>query len=197
VSNINLLPWREEAKKRKERAFWGTLLLCAVLTLGIGLLVNLYVQSEIDDQRERNRYLSTEIAKLDAKIGEIRKLRQQKAALEERIDLIRQLQARRNLATQLFNIFPELVVPGIYLSKVELNDSRIKVQGKSEANSRLAEMMRNIARAPWLGHASISSIVAADDRPLSLSRFDMQFDITLFDTHGTAEGEGSESTAAQ
>jgi len=197
VSNINLLPWREEAKKRKERAFWGTLLLCCLLTLGIGFLVNQFVQSEIDQQRQRNSYLSTEIAKLDAKIGEIRKLRQEKAALEERIDLIKQLQARRNLATQLLNIFPQLVVPGIYLSKVEFNVSRIKVQGKSEANSRLAEMMRNIERAPWLGHASISSIVAADDKPLSLSRFDMQFDITLFEAHGTAGGEGGESTAAQ
>jgi len=195
MSNINLLPWRKEAKKRKERAFWMAMLVCSVFTLGGGLLVDQFIEHEVKLQHHRNQFLTTEIARLDATIGEIRKLRQEKAALEERIQLIKQLQARRNLATQLLNIFPELVVPGIFLARVDFDDSKVKVQGKSEANSRLAEMMRNIERVPWLGHTSLSSIVASDDKPLSLSRFDMQFDITLFE--GAGQGKAKAKAKAK
>lgn len=61
MANINLLPWREEAREKQKRDYIGIL---AAVFLGSGILV--YVALSLleimtDEQRERNAYLQSEV----------------------------------------------------------------------------------------------------------------------------------------
>ncbi|HBN99529.1 MAG TPA: pilus assembly protein CpaD, partial [Alteromonas macleodii] len=56
--------------------------------------------------------LEREIAVLDAQIAEIKKVKDSKNAIEQRMALIEQLQASRNVAPIVFDELAKLVPPG-------------------------------------------------------------------------------------
>lgn len=177
MSNINLLPWREASKQRQKRLFLAILGVAAVASTGLVLLVNFVFQQALESQEQRNQYLQSEIALLDARIGEINKLKQRRNDLIERMRLIDQLQQSRNQAVHLYNDLPALVTNGVYLDSLKLENRRIDVVGKTEAHSRVANMMRMIDKSGWLGQTNISSIFVSNDKTLALSEFSMMFNI--------------------
>ena len=177
MSNINLLPWREATKQRQKSQFLIMLGGGALAAALLVLVVNFLYQQSITRQEGRNQYLQTEIAQLDAKIGEINQLKVRSAELIERMRLIDQLQQSRNLAVHLYDALPSLVTAGVYLDSLNYKDNQVDVVGKTEAHSRVANMMRLIDRSGWLGQTTISSIFASDSKPISLSQFSMMFKV--------------------
>ena len=139
------------------------------------VVVNFVYQHAISRQNARNQFLQAEMAQLDIKIGEINRLKVRRAELIERMRLIDQLQQSRNLAVHIFDQLPSLVTTGVYLDSLSYRERRIDVVGKSEAHSRVANMMRLIDKSGWLGQTTISSIYASDSKPISLSQFAMMF----------------------
>src|SRR6185295_14437443 len=92
---INLLPHREERRKRSRQHFY-------VLAGGVGIIGALVVAamhgfyaSRIETQIERNRFLKSENTKLDKEIAEIQKLKDEIQALLARKQVIETLQADR------------------------------------------------------------------------------------------------------
>ncbi|WP_432454731.1 MULTISPECIES: PilN domain-containing protein [unclassified Agarivorans] len=181
MSNINLLPWREELKAKQRRDFWLSLGVAAGLTLFASFGVQNYYTSLQNKQLARNQYLETEIAVLDQQIGEIRKIKEQKKSLNERISLIQKLQESRNVPTKIFNILPLISPAGVYLDSLTFQNSLISLDGKSEANYRVASLMRNIEQKTWLGSPKISSIVALSNKQadMELSKFQLEFVVKL------------------
>lgn len=177
MSNINLLPWREATKQRQKSQFLIMLGCGALAAALLVLVVNFLYQQSITRQEGRNQYLQTEIAQLDAKIGEINQLKVRRAELIERMRLIDQLQQSRNLAVHLYDALPSLVTTGVYLDSLNYKNNQVDVVGKTEAHSRVANMMRLIDRSGWLGQTTISSIFASDSKPISLSQFSMMFKV--------------------
>ena len=177
MSNINLLPWREAAKQRQKNQFFAMLIAGAVVAAILVVVVNFVYQHAISRQNARNQFLQAEMAQLDIKIGEINRLKVRRAELIERMRLIDQLQQSRNLAVHIFDQLPSLVTTGVYLDSLSYKDRRIDVVGKSEAHSRVANMMRLIDKSGWLGQTTISSIYASDTKPISLSQFAMTFNV--------------------
>ena len=81
MTRINLLPHRSERRKRARQHFFviagGTALLGALIVVAM----HGFYAAKIDSQIERNRFLKSEIAKLDKEIAEINKLKDEIAAL--------------------------------------------------------------------------------------------------------------------
>ncbi|GAD04021.1 PilN domain-containing protein [Agarivorans albus] len=181
MSNINLLPWREEVKSKQKRDFWVALASSAGITVLALLLVQNYYTGLQDKQSARNQFLEKEIAILDHQIGEIRKIKEQKQSLKERIALIQTLQESRNIPTKIFNNLPLIAPTGVYLDSLAFKDSAINLDGKSEANYRVASLMRNIEQRVWLGTPSIRSIVALPGKQadMELSKFQLNFAVNL------------------
>lgn len=175
MSNINLLPWRDELKKKKKKMFLIFLGLSAVLILGVSYLGRVYVDLLIDGQNQRNQYLQVQTLILDKRIAAVRQIQKEKAELERRINLIQKLEEKRNYATHLFNILPQVVPTGIYLNRITFANGQVDVNGMSESNNRLTKMTRNIDSSAWLEEAYISSIVSGPTKPIKLSQFVMKF----------------------
>lgn len=175
MSNINLLPWREVRAQRQKKQF-GVLLGAFVLAIvALGFFVDWLVEHQVGSQQQRNQRLVQEMAILDAHLGEIRLLKERRKELIDRMQLIEQLQMRRNLPVRLFNQLPSLVPNGVYLNTLALQNNTIDVNGKTEAYGRVASMMRRIDASGWLGQSKISTIFTADVEPVSLSQFSMMF----------------------
>lgn len=177
MSNINLLPWREEYKKQKKIIFFIILALSSLVVLGVSHVGKMYVDSLIAAQQQRNQFLQTQTIILDRRIAEIKNIKKEKAELERRINLIQKLEEKRNYATHLFNTLVDVVPTGVYLENITFVNEQVDVKGMSESNNRLARMMRNIDASGWLGDSYISSIVAGPSKPINLSKFAMKFTV--------------------
>ncbi len=177
MAYINLLPWREEALKAKQKEFFTILIAVCLCAFALTFAVNLYFQARIDGQTMRNQFLQNEIQKLDIEIAEIKDLNNKKAALQKRIDVVEQLQRSRNVGTQVLDEIAKIIPNGIYITQIDKQGNSIAITGKSESNNHLANMIRAIELSDLFIDATPESIVADDGSPKLLSSFKMRVKI--------------------
>jgi len=177
MSNINLLPWREEHKKKKKNEFFVVLLLSSMVVLGISYGGKVYVDSMIGAQSQRNQFLQTQTIILDRRIAEISEIKKEKKELERRINLIQKLEEKRNYATRLFNTLADTVPAGVYLKSSTFSNDKVVVQGTAESHNRATNMMRNIDSSGWLGDSYLSNIKEGPRKPIKLYNFGMDFKV--------------------
>jgi type IV pilus assembly protein PilN len=150
MPRINLVPWREAERKRKRQEFGvgaiGALMFAALISFA----VNWQMQSAIDEQMERNQYLTSQIAELDKQIAEILDLEAQKTRLQARITVIEQLELSRPEIVHVFDQLVRTTPDGIYLTAVKQTDRKIELKGVAQSSTRVASYMRNIDSSEWL-----------------------------------------------
>ncbi|MBU2925136.1 PilN domain-containing protein [Colwellia sp. 4_MG-2023] len=177
MAYINLLPWREEALKVKQKEFFTLLIAVALLAFALIFVVNLYFQARVDGQLTRNQFLKNEIQQLEIQIAEIRTLNDKKAALKKRIEVIEQLQRSRNVGTQILDEIAKIIPNGIYITQLDKQGNSIEIIGKSESNNHLANMIRAIELSDLFTDATPESITSDDDSSKLLSSFKMRVKI--------------------
>lgn len=160
---INLLPYREEKRKRRKLAFFGGTGLAALfgatlVVAGYGLL-----QQLTDEQESRNRYLSNEIGRLDAQIKDIANLRAEIESLKSRQRAVEDLQTDRNTPVHLINELARHTPEGIYLTSIRQADKVVTVTGIAQTNERVSEFLRNTSRnSEWLERPELMEIKLAN-----------------------------------
>ena len=191
MANINLLPWREEAREKQKRDYLGIL---AAVFIGASLVVYLaltVIDMMTEEQRGRNAYLQGEIQLLEKQIAEIKKIRERKKDIERRTEIILNLQQARNLPTHVLDELVRIVPPGIYLSSIEKKGSLLWIQGRSESNNNVANMMRKVEASMWLHDPSMQSIVAQNDEMRQLQRFSLRVSIGEKNAEDAKETQGA------
>jgi type IV pilus assembly protein PilN len=170
---INLLPWRENRRKRQQREFGFMLGGGVVCSLLLMLGSHLWIAGSIDNQNQRNRLLKKEIAALDKKIEEIKDLEKTKASLLARMEVIQQLQSSR---PQIVHLFDELVTTlpdGLFLTKVQQAGAGLSMDGRAQSNARVSAYMRNIDASEWLARPRLKLIEHKDKTGTGLSHFSL------------------------
>lgn len=160
---INLLPHREEARKRKRERFQVTLF--ASFLGGLAIAGGLYwvLQTQIENQQARNAFLEAEIKVLDGQIKEIASIEDEIAALRARQTAVEDLQADRNLPVHLLNQLVLQLPDGVYLTSVKQAGQTVTMQGMAQSNERVSEMLRNLANnTPWFSKPELVEIVASN-----------------------------------
>ncbi|GGI90447.1 fimbrial protein [Shewanella hanedai] len=177
MANINLLPWREEAREKQKKDYIGILVLVFIASSFVVYSSLGFVEMMTDNQKSRNAYLTTEIQLLEKQIAEIKKIRTRKDDIERRTEIILNLQQARNLPTHVLDELVRIVPPGIYLSSIEKKGSLLWIQGRSESNNNVANMMRKVKTSPWLQDPTIQSIVAQNQELRQLQSFSLKVTI--------------------
>ena len=171
--HINLLPYRDERRRMRQRQFGTQIGLVAALALAIVLLVHMLVSGNIGAQQERNQFLKQELARLDKDIGEIGRLKQEVAALLARKQVIERLQSDRAQAVHLLDQLVRQVPEGVYLRQVKQVGLGINLQGYSQANARVSTLMRNLAESAYLENPVLVEIKSATVNNRRVSEFSM------------------------
>ncbi len=177
MAYINLLPWREAARKEKQKQYVTVLAMTAVFTFLVFFLINMVYSSMLDGQYQRNRYLENEIKIENQKIREIETLDETKRSLQQRMNLIEQLQGSRNLGTEIMSEIANVVPSGIYLTQLEKKGSSLLLIGRSESNNRLSTMLRDAEQSELLDSPLLEFIEAGKDESRLLSNFKMHLKV--------------------
>jgi len=177
MSRINLLPHREERRKRARQHFLvvggGTAVIGVLI---VGLMHTFYV-ARIDAQKTRNTFLKNEIVKLDKDIAEIKKLRDEISALLARKQVIETLQADRAQTVHLLDELVRQMPDGVYLRSVTQRGLNINLLGYAQSNARVSTLMRNIESSPWLERPVLVEVKASTVDKRRLSDFNLNLSL--------------------
>ncbi len=188
MAHINLLPWRDELRKEKQKEF-GILILAfvGVAALVVGTL-HLYQNARIDRQNARNTYIGSETAKLDVKIKEIEALTKERDRLVARMKAIEGLQRNRPLVVRFFDELVASLPEGVNVSQISQKANQITIIGEAQSNARVSSFMRNLEASDWLQNPQLDIIQAKNEKGVRISTFTLKFSQVI------PKAEGEEDT---
>jgi type IV pilus assembly protein PilN len=180
---INLLPHREERRKRKKVAFFAGLGLAAAAGLGVVGLWYAVVQQMTAAQQGRNQFLVAEIGKLEVQIKDIATLKAEIESLKARQKAVEDLQIDRNLPVHLLNELVKQTPEGIYFATVKQDGQVLSVNGIAQTQERVSELLRNTAyNSEWLVRPELiesksASVQAANKEQKRLFDFSVRLNV--------------------
>ena len=160
---INLLPHREASRKKQKEQFFTQLGLSALLGGVICGAVFTWYQDQISEQQERNAFLKTETARLDAEIKDIAGLQAEIASLRARQTAVEDLQADRNMPVHLLEELVSELPDGIYLRSMKQENQSVLLMGVAQSQERVSDMLRSLStKTEWLVKPELVEIVATN-----------------------------------
>ncbi|MEO8145054.1 MAG: PilN domain-containing protein [Betaproteobacteria bacterium] len=194
---INLLPHREERRKRARTHFAVLGGMTAALGIVIVAAVWFVYQQRITAQEDRNKFMKSEIAKLDKEIEEIKEVKDKIAALLARKQVIETLQADRVQSVYLLDELVRQMPEGVFLKSVKQKGPSIELIGYAQSNARVSTLMRNIESSPWLANPNLVEIKAATLGKMRISEFNLKLALKRPAAGDSKDGakDGAKATA--
>lgn len=174
MAHINLLPWREERNKQKQREFAFIAGSSVVLAGLIVLLSHIHFDGKIVNQNQRNTFLEGEIKVLDKRIGRIRELESLKEDLLARMNVIQELQSSRPESVHLMDELVRTIPEGVYLNSFAQKSRGIEMAGVAQSNARVSDYMRNIDSSDWLTDPRLGLIRTTEENRRRVANFTLQ-----------------------
>ena len=159
MPSINLLPWREEERKKRQRDF-GIAAAGAVIAAVVVCALEIFAYNQmISGQDARNVRLEGEIAELEKSIEEIDNLERQKERLLARMEIIEQLQKSRPEIVHLFDEVARQLPEGVHLTGLKQTGSRVEIRGVAQSSTRVSALMRKIDQdSDWLTDSHVERV---------------------------------------
>jgi type IV pilus assembly protein PilN len=190
---VNLLPHREEARKRRQQQFGVLAGISFVVAALVAGAVWLFLDQQVQQQQQNVAYMKGEIAKLDKQIEEIRKIREETASLLAKKQVVEGLQSNRSEPVQLLDQLLRQLPEGVYLKNVKQTGAKVNVAGYAQSNARVSTLMRNLGASPYLENpelVEIKAVPAPDKSGSRVNEFNMNISIKR------AQAEATSSRAA-
>ena len=194
LTKINLLPYREEIKQRKQQQFKVLMLGAFAVGLGLAAATYLGIDNAISNQEGRNNFLQTEIDRLDRELGEIDKLQQEKEAFLAKKLKVEELQEKRYQAAYILDSLNALTPDNTYLTALEAESpTSYKISGHAVSDNKIAVMMRSLPSTGIFLQPELLSIKKVDN----YQEFTLKSSINQVNTPAPAPTAQSSSEIAE
>jgi type IV pilus assembly protein PilN len=174
MAHINLLPWREDLRKQKQKEFISTSTISAVLAGMLVLVAHLYVNGKIEHQTQRNNYIQTEIDILNTRIGRIKELESMKQGLLARMNVIQDLQSSRPESVHLMDELVRSLPDGVFLNLFKQRSKDLTMEGVAQSNARVSDYMRNIDTSEWFSDPHLDLIRTTENNRRRIANFTLR-----------------------
>jgi len=197
MARINLLPWREEARRERQRQFlyslMGTLVLGAILVL----LVSLFFDQRISFQESRNQRIQQEINVLERRIVRIAELERTRNRLLSRKQIIESLQASRSLTVELLDKLAKTIPVGITLTNVRQQGNNLTLLGSSQSNARVSAYLQSLEDMDLFIGPELQFVRAAQNPASRTETYEFSISVRLNNRRGEeSEEAGTEPAGA-
>lgn len=158
---INLLPVRVSKKKAAGKQ---QLLLFALL-VAVGYAGNFLWAgsraSELKSLENKLRATREEIAQLDRIIGEVKNIKDQQAALREKLDILAQLKANRAGPVRILDALATVTPKRLWLTKMEEKGGAMTFTGAASTIDDVSEFMTALKGNPHFSGVELTKTAAA------------------------------------
>ena len=196
MARINLLPWREEARRERQRQFLysliGTLVLGAILVLIVGL----FFDRQISQQEARNQQIQGEINRLQIRINRISELEKTRDRLLSRKQVIESLQASRSLTVELLDRLALSIPVGVTLKTVRQQGTRLTLMGTSQSNARVSAYLQSLEEMDLFVSPELQYVRTAQNPESRVESYEYVISLKLDNTRKDDLGDGEDQAEA-
>ena len=196
MARINLLPWREEARRERQRQFLYSLLGTLVLGAILVLMVGLFFDQRISHQESRNQQIQVEIKRLEQRIARIRELENTRNRLLSRKQIIESLQASRSLTVELLDKLAKTIPVGITLSNVRQQGVILTLLGTSQSNARVSAYLQSLDGMDLFVKPELQYVRASQDPDSATETYEFAIRVRLDNTKKASEEAGDTPAGA-
>jgi type IV pilus assembly protein PilN len=179
MARINLLPWRAERRKQREREFYMMLAASAVAAIVVFLLASFWMNQRIENQDDRNKYLTDQIKLLDKDIETIKDLERVRSQLLARKEIIEDLQSNRSQMVHLFDQLSKTIPEGTRLTSIKQGGDKLTVEGVAESSTRVATYMGALENSAQFGRTDLGKIESKEGSPGADRKMPYVFSLTV------------------
>ena len=197
MARINLLPWRAERRKQRQRDFYGMLGAAAIGGVLLTGLIWFHYSGQISGQHERNAFLEEKIAEVKLQNAEIDRLDKQRDRLLARKKVIEELQAKRSQMVHLFDSLVRTIPDGVVLTALKQEGDILTLEGRTQSNARVSTYMRNLEGSGWMTNPELSIIEAKAQETGQRSVSDIKALPYMFELKVTLPNPSSEELTAE
>lgn len=158
---INLLPVR--ISKKKVAGKQQIILLAAIVVAGyVGNLIWASARaSDLETRQVKIRKLQQEIAQLDRIIGEVRNIKEQQAALREKLRILDELKANRSGPVRVLDALGTVTPKRLWFTKMEEKTGTITFHGGAATIDDVSEFMSALKEDPHFTTIELQKTTAA------------------------------------
>lgn len=186
---INLLPHREQKKAAHRKRFQTLMLASLLVAIGLTYLCYMQLEDAKAAQLARNQRLDDAIAKINAKLSNIESLRQKKAELLSRKQLVEKLQYDRTQAVYIFDELIRLMPEGVYLKDFRQTGSNVALSGYALSSARVSLLMRSLAESNTFADPVLIEVSAANVDKIRANQFSLS--VAVKAQHATPAVQGA------
>lgn len=179
MARINLLPWREEARRERQRQFMYSLLGTLVLGAILVLIVGLFYDQRINIQETRNGKLQSEINRLQQRINRINELEKTRDRLLSRKAIIEELQASRSLTVEMLDKLAKSIPVGVTLGNVRQQGNNVTLLGSAQSNARVSAYLQALEESDLFLGPDLQYVRAAQEPASRVETYEFAIRVRL------------------
>lgn len=164
MARINLLPWRDELRLKRNNEFVAYCVGALLLGLAAAGGTWFYYDQKLQDQEQANQLIVSTNQNLDVQLKALDGLQEQRDAIIERMKLIQGLQTQRPIAVHLIDEIVRVTPSNMYITKFMRTGDKFSIEGKAESPNTVAELLRNLEASPWYRNAFMNAFIVAEEK---------------------------------
>lgn len=176
MTQINLLPWREQARHIKKIRF-GLMLGGGVI---FAVLVILGMHSRYDRliglQEGRNAFITTELGAEQGELNQLNAEKKQQLLVLDQLKVISDLRRDNFKAVKLLNGLVRVVPDAVVLYKVMRVGDQITLFGRAKSNLQITQLMKNFKEVTIFEQPDLSVITAKENSTGEERTFQISFE---------------------
>jgi len=158
MTQINLLPWREQGRQIKKMRFMVALIASVLGSLCIILIFHIYLSGLVGEQQQLNDVLQEAINKEQAVLNDMSSKEDEKATVDAQLQFIINLYSNSFRAVRLLNELVTLVPSSVSLNRIVRNGDTISLAGIANSENDITLFMQDIGRSPYFNQPVLSEI---------------------------------------
>ena len=156
--SVNLLPWRQWQRARRNRVFWAQFGATAAAAVTLVLVAGSQVGAATDRQLARNEVMRQALANLEAEVAEAAALLGERDVLLAEGNAIAQMHGTRFLAVQTFSELAATMPARVRYTSLTLAKGLFEATGAAESNEGVSALMRHLDASPWFERLTLKGI---------------------------------------
>lgn len=155
---INLLPWREEERERRNKEFITLVVAVTLLALLTAFATWSYFNNELQEQLDANARITQENSRLDGVLTEIDTLEQRREDILSRKQVIQDLQGQRPIPVRIWDDIAKAIPPALYLNNLKREGDLLTFTGLADNPNVVSSLIRNLDSSQWMGNSAVRNI---------------------------------------
>lgn len=174
MTQINLLPWREQSRKLKQNRFGLIALAAAAMGLFFTLVFHMDYSLRISEQGKRNAILQAALDEESTHLKNLNKDKKELINVDNQLHFIYSLRNTGYQAIQLLNKLAMLNPDSITLNKIVRNGNAILISGKVKSNVQITLFMQSIEKSKVFNQPILTEISGKESETGEVRSFQLK-----------------------